>query len=139
MCSSLALAQTNENLVIYETKGEYSDVREDLADAIIGQGLVIDYNGYPGDMLKRTQADVGGKDLYLAAEYLIFCSALLSRRTMESDIRNVGFCPYVITIYETEKNPGTIYVSYRKFNTAGDKSLIAVEKLLDGIAREATE
>lgn len=134
-----ALGHVDENLMIYETEGEFVDVREDLVDAIIGQGLVIDYNGRPGEMLKRTQADVGGIDLYSSAEYLVFCSALLSRKTMESDIRNVGFCPYVITIYETVKNPGTVYVSYRKFNNVKDISFSAVEQLLDGIAREATE
>ena len=139
ICSPFVLAQPNDNLVIYETEGEFVDVREDLIDAIISQGLVIDYNGRPGEMLKRTQADVGGKDLYRAAEYLVFCSALLSRKTMESDIRNVGYCPYILTIYETEQNPGTVFVSYRKFKNTNDKALLAVEKLLDGIAREATE
>ncbi|MDH5355241.1 MAG: DUF302 domain-containing protein [Gammaproteobacteria bacterium] len=138
-CSPFVLAEANNNLVIYETKGEFADVREDLIDAIISQGLVIDYNGRPGDMLKRTQADVGGsKDLYRAAEYLIFCSALLSRKTMETDIQNISYCPYVVTIYETEQKPGTIYVSYRKFSRAADQSLLAVENLLDEIAREAT-
>lgn len=136
---SPSLGHSNENLVIYKTEGEFDDVREDLVDAIIGRGLVIDYNGRPGEMLKRTQADVGGIDLYTSAEYLVFCSALLSRKTMETDIRNVGFCPYVITVYETVKKPGTVYVSYRKFNTLNDKSLLAVEKLLDGISREAAE
>ena len=92
-------------------------------------------------MLKRTRKDVGGKPLYLEAEYLVFCSALLSRKTMESDIRNVGYCPYILTVYETKQNPGTIYISYRKLtsSTNRDSSLVAVEQKLDEIAREVVE
>lgn len=129
------------DLKIYQTTGEFADVRQDLVDAIIGQGYVIDYNGRPSEMLKRTRKDVGGKPLYLEAEYLVFCSALLSRKTMESDIRNVGYCPYILTVYETKQNPGTIYISYRKLtsSTNRDSSLVAVEQKLDEIAREVVE
>ena len=129
------------DLKIYQTAGEFADVRQDLVDAIIGQGYVIDYNGRPSEMLKRTRKDVGGKPLYLEAEYLVFCSALLSRKTMESDIRNVGYCPYILTVYETKQNPGTIYISYRKLtsSTNRDSSLVAVEQKLDEIAREVVE
>ena len=93
ICSSLAFGEEVSNLKIYQTEGDFNDVRQDLIDAIIGQGYVIDYNGRPGEMLKRTRKDVGGKPLYRDAEYLVFCSAVLSRKTMESDIRNVGYCP----------------------------------------------
>ena len=60
---------------------------------------------------------------------------------MESDIRNVGYCPYILTVYETNQNPGTIYVGYRKltFGSKIDSSLQAVENMLDEIAREAVE
>ena len=66
--SSLAFAGKNQNLIIYEKEGEFADVREDLVDAIINQGYVIDYNGRPSEMLKRTRKDVGGQPLYLQAE-----------------------------------------------------------------------
>ena len=35
------------DLKIYQTTGEFADVRQDLVDAIIGQGYVIDYNVDP--------------------------------------------------------------------------------------------
>ena len=129
------------DLKIYQTTGEFADVRQDLVDAINAQGYVIDYNGRPSEMLKRTRKDVGGKPLYLEAEYLVFCSALLSRKTMESDIRNVGYCPYILTVYETKQNPGTIYISYRKQTSSSnrDSSLVAVVQKLDEIAREVVE
>jgi len=49
-----AFTDESQNLVIYEKEGEFADVREDLVDAIIKQGYVIDYNGRPGEMLIRS-------------------------------------------------------------------------------------
>ena len=139
--SPLVFGAENPDLKIYQTTGEFADVRQDLVDAIIGQGYVIDYNGRPSAMLKRTRKDVGGKPLYLEAEYMVFCSAVLSRKTMESDIRNVSYCPHILTVYETNQNPGTINISYRKLTSSGnqDSSLLAVENMLDEIAREVVE
>lgn len=136
-----AFTDENQNLVIYEKEGEFADVREDLVDAILNQGYVIDYNGRPSEMLKRTRKDVGGQPLYIEAEYQVFCSAVLSRKMMESDIRNVGYCPYILTVYEIYQNPGTIYVSYRKLTSANNRDpvLLAIDNMLDNIAREAVE
>ena len=92
-------------------------------------------------MLKRTRTDVGGKPIYRDAEYMAFCSAELSRKTMETDTQNIGYCPYIVTVYEKSLNPGTIYVDYRKLTSSknADQSLTAVEKMLNEIAREAVE
>ena len=141
ICSSLAMAGGNQNLQVYETKAAFADVRQNLIDAIIARGYVLDFNGRVGDMLKRTQADVGGKSLYRDAEYMAFCSAVLSRKTMEENVQNIGYCPYILTVYEDILNPGTIYVGYRKLTSSKntDQSLAAVEKMLDEIAREAVE
>jgi hypothetical protein len=141
ICSSLAIAGGSPNLQVYEKKAAFADVRQNLIDAIINRGYVLDFDGRVGDMLKRTRADVGGKPLYREAEYMVFCSAVLSRKTMEIDIHNIGYCPYVVTVYESKANPGTVYVSYRKLTTSDnrDNSLAAVEKMLDEIASEAVE
>jgi hypothetical protein len=135
-----AIAAENPGFQIYQSDDDFVDVRENLIDAIINRGYVIDYNGTPGDMLKRTRKDVGGKALYVDAQYLIFCSAVLSRATMEANIHNIGYCPYTLFVYEAVANPGTVYVSYRKPTMIQSSAeLDAVEALLDGIAREAVE
>lgn len=141
ICSSQVMAGGNPNLQIYQTKAEFADVRQNLIDAIVNRGYVLDFNGRVGDMLKRTRKEVGGGPLYRDAEYMVFCSAVLSRNTMQADIQNIGFCPYILTIYETSATPGTINVSYRKMISSNntDQSLIAVNKMLDEIAREAVE
>jgi hypothetical protein len=85
----------------YAKIAPYEDVKFELTNAIINRGLVIDYTGQIGKMVERTGADVGStKPLYVQAEFLTFCSAKLSRAMMEAELNNVGFCPYVMFIYE---------------------------------------
>jgi len=131
-------------LQAYSKAGSYEDVRFELNNAIVSRGLVIDSNGQVSAMLERTGADVGStKPIYKKAEYFTFCSAKLSRAMMEADAANVGLCPYVVFIYETEAAPGTIHVGYRRLGLQGSAqtraALSAVEKLLDEIAKEAVQ
>jgi hypothetical protein len=128
----------------FTKRGAYDDVRFDLHNAIIGRGLVVDFNGQVSKMLERTAADLGGtRTIYKQAEYFTFCSAKLSRLTMEADPLNLGFCPYVIFIYETTAAPGTIHVGYRPPQRHGSvqsrSALEAVEGLLDSIAKDAVK
>jgi len=131
------------HLRLYATEGPFEDVKLFLEDAVINQGLTIDYKGRPGLMLARTRADVGGAKIYKHAEFFLFCSAIISRATIEADTSNISFCPYIIFFYELEKEPGKIYVGYRRPEIVGSeaskKSLVAVDDLLHKIIREVTE
>ena len=72
---------------------------------------------------------------------LMFCSATYSREAMEADPSNIVFCPYTLNVYTTPDAPGTVHVAYRRPYAGGSlesrKALLAIEGLLDGIAREA--
>ncbi|KAB2851709.1 MAG: DUF302 domain-containing protein [Hyphomicrobiaceae bacterium] len=119
-------------------KGKFADVRSDLEEAIVNQGLKIDFNGKVGDMLKRTGADVGStKTIYSSAEYFTFCSAQLSRAAMEADPANISHCPYTIFVYERAEQPGVVYVGYRRPQGQGSdasrKATAAIDKLLEKI------
>ena len=130
-------------LVTYSKAGKFEDARDDLKIAIEGRGLVIDYQSYVNRMLERTGKDVGStRKLYADAQAFVFCSAALSRKTMEADPLNVALCPYAMVVYEKAQEPGKVYVSYRRpwrpdGPAASRAALAEVEKLLDGIAREA--
>jgi uncharacterized protein (DUF302 family) len=130
-------------IVTYEKRGDYEDVREDLKLAIEGRGLVIDSESLINSMLERTGKDVGSsRKLYGDAQAFVFCSAALSRKTMEADPANIALCPYAIVVYETAATPGTVHVSYKRpwrpdGAAASKAALKEVEALLDGIAREA--
>jgi uncharacterized protein (DUF302 family) len=131
-------------IVTYSRKGaKFEDVRDDLKLAIEGRGLVIDYESFVNRMLERTGKDVGSsRKLYADAQAFVFCSAALSRKTMEADPANLSLCPYSMTVYATAREPGTVHVSYKRpwrpdGSAASKAALKEVEALLDGIAREA--
>jgi uncharacterized protein (DUF302 family) len=122
----------------------FEDVKFDLTNAVIERGLVVDYTGSVAGMLDRTGADVGStKKLYRHAEYLVFCSAKLSRQMMEADPANIGFCPFVVYIYERSDKPGEVVVGARPPTARGDdasrKALAEVEALLQGIVSDAVK
>ena len=96
-------------IVTYSKKGaKFDDVRDELKLAIEDKGLVIDYESYVNRMLERTGKDVGSaRKLYADAQAFVFCSAALSRKTMEADPANISFCPYSIMVYATTGDPST--------------------------------
>ena len=103
---------------------------------------MVDHVSHISDMLERTGKDLGmTKVIYGKAESMQFCSASVSRHMMEADPTNIVFCPYIIVIYTLPQDPKKVYVGYRRPLLVGSKaskaSLQAVEKLLDGIVKEA--
>ena len=129
--------------VVYQINGNYADVLEDLRQAIIGRGMVIGAVSHVVEMLERTGKDLGqGKTIYANGEVELFCSAVLSRKAMEKDVRNIVFCPYGIAVWTELAKPGKVFVGYRRADPRGDAASLLtfreIEKLLDDIAREAT-
>lgn len=132
-----------EHSKLYSKEAQFENVRDDLKTAIENRGLVIDLTSHIHDMLERTGKDLGTTTpIYVDAKSYMFCSAVVSRKTMEADPHNIVFCPYVIAVYTTAQEPNKVYVAYRRpQQPAGtpqsQASLKAVEELMDGIAREA--
>ena len=130
-------------VVVYSKRAKFEDVRDDLKLAIEAKGLVIDYQSFVNRMLERTGKDLGsGRKLYVDAQAFVFCSAALSRKTMEADAANASLCPYSMMVYATAREPEKVFVSYRRpwrpdGSAASKAALKDVEALLDGIAREA--
>jgi uncharacterized protein (DUF302 family) len=129
-------------VVVRSVKGDFADVKELVLFALQNRGLVLNYTAHIGTMLARTGKDIGRpRHLYRDAQMLEFCSATVSRDTMEADPHNIVYCPYSIAIYTLPKEPGKVYVAYRKPPAIGSdqsvKALHAVGKLLDDIADEA--
>lgn len=137
-----AAAAQPSSVTTYEVDAPYEQVRQDVEDAIINHGLVIDYNAKIGDMLARTAEDVGAeKKIYEDAETLQFCSAVLSRDAMAADPANIAYCPYAVFVYQAA-GADTVTVGYRKLDEEGSgenmNALSEVNALLDEIAREAS-
>ncbi|MGB0411577.1 MAG: DUF302 domain-containing protein [Pikeienuella sp.] len=127
-------ATANESVKIYPFEGEFEDAVFGVENAIIGQGLTIDYVSHVGEMLERTRGDVGSDVvLFKDANVFLFCSAVLSRKVMEADPLNVGHCPYGVFVAETDAG---VMIGYRRYP---EGVMQDVEALLDEIAREAVE
>lgn len=135
-------AESRSDVRILAVKDNFESVKQDVIDAITNRGLVIDHTAHVGAMLARTAKDVGAsKTIYSDAQSVQFCSATLSRHTMEADPANIAFCPYIIFVYALPGSPGMAYVGYRPLPRVGLKqseaAIDAVNALLDGIIREA--
>ena len=137
-----ATQAASADIIVRSTKGEFKDVKERVLHAIENHGLVLNYTARIGAMLDRTGKDIGAaRQVYADAELLEFCSAKVSRGTMEADPRNIVFCPYGIAVYTLPKEPGKVFLAYRRpgASAAGPsaKPLQAVDKLLAEIVAES--
>src|SRR5690625_715632 len=131
-----AAASAQDAAHAYTTDLPFAEAISALEDALINRGYVIDHRGNVGDMLDRTAEAVGAEaDVYVHAEFLQFCSAVLSRRMMEADIANIAFCPYVLLAYEATASPGIVTLGYRPLPEGPGRD--DVTALLDEIIREA--
>ncbi len=138
--SDVKITETN-TFVEYKIKGFYADIRDDVELAITGTGIKINTIAHTGDMLIRTAKDVGATTvIYKHAEAFEFCSATISRATMEADPKNFMFCPYIIYVYQLSTDKEVVYVTYRRptygKNKKSNEALRAVEKLLKSIISE---
>ncbi len=133
-----------DGMVVVTKPGSFDDVRIDVEMAITGRGLVINNVSHIGAMLERTGKDLGDtRRIFLKAEALEFCSAVVSRKMMESDPDNIVFCPYVISVYVVPEKPNEVRIAYRTHKTTGSpasqKATKAVDDLLAGIVKDALQ
>jgi len=139
---SVSSPAAQPGVVVHAVKGDFGEVKERVLFAVESRGLVVNYTAHIGAMLERTGKDIGRpRVIYREAQLLEFCSAAVSRATMEADPRNIVFCPYSIAVYTLPAEPGKVYIAYRKPPAAGSdqsaQALRGVGKLLDDIADEA--
>jgi len=132
----------DDYMVVVTKAGNFSDVRDDVEMAITDRGLVVNNVSHVGDMLARTGKDLGdSKQVFIKAEALEFCSAVVSRKMMEADPDNIVFCPYVISVYVVPGKPHEVRIAYRKPQITGSpasrQALKAVDDLLSGIVSDA--
>ena len=63
------LQADDDDIKVIKANASFEDVKQDISDAIVNRGFVIDYNAMIGDMLERTGKDVGSdKNIYTGAE-----------------------------------------------------------------------
>src|SRR3990167_657587 len=114
LCTAFAAHAATPQAQVRTVRGEFADIKARVVMALENRGLVLNYTARVGAMLERTGRDLGrDRRIYDKAEVLEFCSAALSRETMEADPRNIVYCPYSIAVYTLPRAPGTVYLAYR--------------------------
>jgi uncharacterized protein (DUF302 family) len=144
LCTAFAAHAAAPPLQLRSIQGEFADIKARVVMALENRGLVLNYTARVGAMLERTGRDLGrDRRIYDKAEVLEFCSAALSRETMEADPRNIAYCPYSIAVYTLPQAPGTVYLAYRTVAAAADdrsvRALRAIDELLAGVVSEALQ
>lgn len=139
-----AQAEERPGLKILSTDALFEDAAFELENAIIDRGLKIDYRGDIGKMMERTAADFGGdRSNYKNAKFITFCSVPLTRDMVKADPQNIGFCPYIVFVYELRTEPGKSYVGYRRPLASGSQASVtavnAIDELLAAIVKQAAE
>jgi uncharacterized protein (DUF302 family) len=144
---SSAPAAQLDGFAVYSKQGEFTEVLQDLQDAIVNRGYVIDFIGHVDMMLERTSQAAGSvtsegvKSPYKNAKVLQFCSAKLTHEAVSANPLSIGICPYVTFVIETKAEPGKITVGYRRPisgpSKASKKAFAKIEALLDEISKEA--
>jgi uncharacterized protein (DUF302 family) len=116
----------------YDFNGSFADAAFGVENAIVNQGLVVDYVSHVGEMLNRTGADVGSeREIFTAADVYLFCSAALSRKVMEANLLNIAHCPYSIFVAQAGDK---VMIGHREMPEGPMKE---VEALLEAIAKDA--
>lgn len=129
--------------------GSYAEVRDDLKNAIINRGFVVDYVGHFNAMLERTSeavgsvTETGAKSPYKNAEFMQFCAAKLTHEAISANPQNIVNCPYVVYVYELTAKPGLIHVGYRTpvsgASKISRKAVAAIDGLLGEIVKEVAQ
>ncbi len=129
-------------LMVYETQGEFDDIKEDIEMAITDRGLLVSGTLHISDMLNRTGADLGyQKPVYHRAESIEFCSASVSHLMVSSHPANAAICPFTIAVYSLSADPEKVYLVFRRIYLAGEaqKATQVIFELMDSIVRDVIE
>lgn len=124
---------------IYTSDQRYEDVVENVKMAIVDRGLLVSGTLHVSDMLNRTAPDLGFSEVFVKAESVEFCSALISHKMAQAAPQNITICPFTIAVYVTHAEPGKVYLAYRLPQLVGDDGEVkaAVVDLLDGIVQDS--
>ena len=125
----------------FKVEGEFADVVDGVRTAIEGKGINIAHTLPASDMLNRTGEAFGIKEnVFLHAETIEFCSARISHKLAQANFENILLCPFTISVYELTRDPGHVYLSYRRpFTLPDDNSRAAVQEVVQLIESIITE
>ncbi len=99
---------------------DYPLARQVVVEAIQDEGLVLSGVSDFGDMLRRTDADLGhgAGQRYRHAEVFAFCSVTVAATLVRESADHIAYCPLTLALYQ-EKPGSPVRLTYRKPASAG--------------------
>ena len=123
--------------------GVFADTLEAVKEIIKGKGINIAHTLPPSDMLGRTGPAFGITEQVLKdGEIIEFCSAKISHQLIQANPENIVLCPFVISVYVLNTDPGNVRMTYRKpyvIDEASQAAVDAMNALVIGIIDEAAD
>jgi uncharacterized protein (DUF302 family) len=144
VCLGLAPGLTLANdgpYAVYRSESGFADVMQALKLAIEEKGLYINDVMQMSEMLERTGKDLGlEQKLYLEAESIEFCSAILSRKMTAEARHRIVNCPFILSVYTTPEEPDVTYIVHRRLSRDDDSEVMReVEAMLESLGKAAAE
>jgi hypothetical protein len=137
-----ALPDSEGPVVLVKASDGFDDVKENIVNAITNRGLLTSGELHVSEMLNRTGPDLGFEPpVYVKAESVEFCSALMSHKMTQVDPVNLVICPFTIAVFIKTNEPEQVYVAFRRQSLAGPAEAVEseVNQLLQEIVSEALE
>lgn len=129
-------------IVVTRVDARFIDVYEALRSAIDGRSLSISHIVPAARVLAASEQQYGnGKAVYRNAKRIEFCSARLSHRLVQVNPQWLVLCPFAVSVYELNQQPGIVVISYRNpeaIQTAYSPELHAAANLYEQIIHDAT-
>ena len=131
--------EAGQPIRIYTSEEPFEDVVENVRMAVVERGMLVSGTLHVSDMLNRTAPDLGFSEVFVQAEAVEFCSALISHKMAQAAPQNIVSCPFTIAVYVRADAPGQVHVAYRLPLLAGDAEEVAaaIVEMLDGIVKDS--
>lgn len=129
-------------MVTFTVEDDFDTIKENVVLAVQDRGLNIANELHASEMLNRTGPDLGYADnIYVQAETVEFCSAVISHKLAAANPANISLCPFAVSVYVLSASPSMVNVTYRHpvGDAASREAVAEVEALVRGIVEEAVE
>ncbi|WP_353570938.1 hypothetical protein [Candidatus Albibeggiatoa sp. nov. BB20] len=137
---ALESVESVEPISIYSSNETLEDVKFELENAIASKGFTLNDSLHISEMLQRTGKDLGiTEPVYIGAESLSFCSAILTHKFAQSHPAYMVLCPLTMAIYTTAAEPDKTYIAFRKPMLADKQLSQTIEDTFNSIIHDALD
>ena len=139
-----AVQPAGDVIVTTVVTAKFDDVIDSLIASIQSYGASVAHVVPAQKVLAASASHYNeGKQHFLAAQTIEFCSPRLSHALLNESPDYLVFCPMAISVYELPSQPGQIHLSYRNPQISGTQGSVAVlvsmKDFMDAVVDDGTQ